>query len=345
MLPSAPGVRDQVLHCVSHSWHAQGSLRSHEEGEVPDAGDDVRSRAGAPAEGEKEERTALSPRVALASPTLTSPQLAAQPLDSQAQPHPPAACFVMYSSFESLASLGWFCTPKTPPLVTRSTPKPVWLQAGHSLAICSTSSVGAVLGFGSAPPPIPHLAPSSRLPLSVPRHGFSHWKNLCNCNVYYADQGLQITTVHFWPPILHSLCVCVAASTPTPPPTRFDSAVWCSSQHGCVYLPWAPVGLLLCWSCERAPVVLNVSCCKSDSGDVATKYNGHCSCKATVYCPRSMLINICGHFVNLQRKKKQKTKIQRAALIVEDVNIYSIHLTNSLWNPIKCMVILFCIFW
>ena len=262
MLPSAPGVRDQVLHCVSHSWHAQGSLRSHEEGEVPDAGDDVRSRAGAPAEGEKEERTALSPRVALASPTLTSPQLAAQPLDSQAQPHPPAACFVMYSSFESLASLGWFCTPKTPPLVTRSTPKPVWLQAGHSLAICSTSSVGAVLGFGSAPPPIPHLAPSSRLPLSVPRHGFSHWKNLCNCNVYYADQGLQITTVHFWPPILHSLCVCVAASTPPPPPTH---PLWlCSLVQLAAWLCLSPMStsgaaaLLVMWesSCGTQRVLL-----------------------------------------------------------------------------------------
>lgn len=68
MLPSAPGVRDQVLHSIPHSGHAEGSLRSHEEGKVPDAGDDVRSRTGAPAEGEEEERTALSPRVALASP-------------------------------------------------------------------------------------------------------------------------------------------------------------------------------------------------------------------------------------------------------------------------------------
>lgn len=78
MPPSAPGVWDQVLHCVPHSGHAEGSLRSNEEGKVPDAGDDVRSRTGAPAEGEKEERAALSPRVALASPP-TSPLHAAQP--------------------------------------------------------------------------------------------------------------------------------------------------------------------------------------------------------------------------------------------------------------------------
>lgn len=66
MLPTAPGVWDQVLHCVSHPRHAEGSLRSNEEGKVPDARDDVRSRAGAPAEGEEEEWTTLSPRVALA---------------------------------------------------------------------------------------------------------------------------------------------------------------------------------------------------------------------------------------------------------------------------------------
>lgn len=78
MLPSAPGVWDQVLHSVPHSRHAEGSLRSHEERKVPDAGDDVRSRTGAPAEGEEEERTALSPRVALALPP-TSPLHAAQP--------------------------------------------------------------------------------------------------------------------------------------------------------------------------------------------------------------------------------------------------------------------------
>lgn len=68
MLPSAPGVWDQVLHSIPHSGHAEGSLRPHEEGKVPDAGDDVRSRTGAPAEGEEEEWTALSPRVALALP-------------------------------------------------------------------------------------------------------------------------------------------------------------------------------------------------------------------------------------------------------------------------------------
>lgn len=78
MLPSAPGVWDQILHSVPYSGHAKGSLRSYEEGKVPDAGDDVRSRTGAPAEREKEERTALSPRVALASP-LTSPLHAALP--------------------------------------------------------------------------------------------------------------------------------------------------------------------------------------------------------------------------------------------------------------------------
>ena len=81
MLPSAPGVWDQVLHSVPHSGHAEGPLRSHEEGKVPDAGNDVRGRIGAPAEGEEEERTALSPRVALASP----PTSCRTALNTQAQ--------------------------------------------------------------------------------------------------------------------------------------------------------------------------------------------------------------------------------------------------------------------
>lgn len=57
--------------------------------------------------------------------------------------------------------------------------------------------------------------------------------------------------------------------------------------------------------CDRATVAPSVSCCKRDSGDVATKYNGHCSCKATVYCPWSMLINICS------KKKINKKSIHR----------------------------------
>lgn len=93
---SAPGVRDQVLHSVPHSGHAEGSLRSYEEGEIPDAGDDVRSGTGAPAEGEKEEWAPISPRVALAF-------------------HPHVSTTRR--------------TPKTPSPVNRSCPKLVWLQA------------------------------------------------------------------------------------------------------------------------------------------------------------------------------------------------------------------------
>ncbi len=122
-----------------------------------------------------------------------------------------------------------------------------------------------------------------------------HWENHCKRNVYYADQGLQITTVHFWHPSC-TLSVWQLA-------LRFDSAVRCSSQHGHAFLPCASTEPPFCRSCDRATVALSVSCCKSDCGDVATKYNGHCSCKATVYCPRSMLINICGHFVNCKEKK------------------------------------------
>lgn len=124
MLSPAPGVWDQILHSVPHSGHAKGFVWSHEEGKVPDAGDDVRSRTGAPTEGEEKERTTLSPRVALVFPrplhyTPYSPQL----IDTI-----PPACLFMYFSFESLAWLGWFCTPKTPSSVTRSSLEPVGLQ-------------------------------------------------------------------------------------------------------------------------------------------------------------------------------------------------------------------------
>lgn len=56
-----------------------------------------------------------------------------------------------------------------------------------------------------------------------------HWENLCNCNVYYADQGLQITTVH----LCHPSCTLSVWQLAL----RFDSPVWCSSQHGRVYSP------------------------------------------------------------------------------------------------------------
>lgn len=47
-----------------------------------------------------------------------------------------------------------------------------------------------------------------------------------------------------------------------------------------------------------------VTCRKSDSGDVATKYTGlRFLYKATVYCPGSMPIDICVHFVNCRKKK------------------------------------------
>lgn len=92
---SAPGVWDQVLHSVPYSRHAEGPLRPHEEGEVPDAGDDVRGGTGASAEGEEEERKALSPRVALALP----PRLLYTGTTSP-------ACLFMYFSFQSVASLG-----------------------------------------------------------------------------------------------------------------------------------------------------------------------------------------------------------------------------------------------
>lgn len=168
MLSSAPGVWDQVLHRVPHSGHAEGSLWSHEEGKVPDAGDDVRSRTGAPTEGEKEEWTTLSPRVALDFP----PPLKYTPCSPQFTDTTAPACLCVYSSFESLAWLGWFCTPKTPSSVTRSSLRPVWLQPNfqpwllpHHLfhVQCWHCS-----WFLHSPSPSP---------------GFSHWVSLCSLDL------------------------------------------------------------------------------------------------------------------------------------------------------------------
>lgn len=187
---SAPGVWDQVLHSVPDSGHAEGSLRSYEEGKIPDAGDDVRSRTGAPAEGAKEERTAIPPRVALAPPPC-----------------------LHYTPYTKDALPGNHILPRTG-LASGSDPD-------HSLAICSTSSVGAALVWLCGPSASTHLAPPFPTPDPSPgsiqqvapvrTESWLHWKNLCNCNVYYADQGLQITTVHFWHPSCTPVCVFVCA--------------------------------------------------------------------------------------------------------------------------------------
>lgn len=158
MLPSAPGVWDQVLHCIPHSGHAEGSLRPHEEGKVPDAGDDVRSRTRAPAEGEKKERTAVSPWVALALPQC----LHYTPHSSQAQPPLP---LFMYFSLESFSQLILYTKD------TLFSDQPVWLQPKlrpwprphhlfRELLLVSAS-------YPLCPAPILNLAASSRSPLGL----------------------------------------------------------------------------------------------------------------------------------------------------------------------------------
>lgn len=118
------------------------------------------------------------------------------------------------------------------------------------LTICSTSSVGVLFVSGSdpfRPAPIPHLASSTGFPFVL----WFHWENLCNCNVYYADQGLQITTVHFW----HPSCTLTVWQLVL----HLDSAVWCSLQHGSVFLPWASAESLFYWLCDRATVAFSIT--------------------------------------------------------------------------------------
>lgn len=283
MLPTAPGVRNQVLHSVPHSRHAQGPLRSHAEGKVPDARDDVRGRTGAPAEGEEEERTAVSPRVALASPfhirytvssfyTSGSPQL---PGTTSAIGRNMLALRVWLHSADSVHQ-----RPET-----KSCSTPVWLQALiPTLAICSASSVGASLGFWLWPlPPCPTQTPSAgsiqQIALICAVVAF-----LYTCNVYYADQGLQFASAHSQhPSCTLSVCVWQLATTPHPTPCRpltLQSAAGCSlvllSPHE---RQWGKS------SAGHVTALCSISFRKSDSTNLATKYNVHCSRKATVYCP------------------------------------------------------------
>lgn len=149
MLSSAPGVWHQVLHSVPHSGHAQRSVRSHEKGKVPDARDDVRSRAGASTEGEEEERTALSPRVALVPPPPP------QPLHITPR-GPKLTCLFMCFSFESLAWLGWFHTPKNPLQ---------WPDARSKLMSRVTASSPSAPVLACSPLlALPHLASSPGFP-------------------------------------------------------------------------------------------------------------------------------------------------------------------------------------
>lgn len=226
---SASGVWDQVLHCIPHSGHAEGPLWSHEEGKVSDAGDDVWSRIGASPERKKEEWEALSPRVALAL-YPTCPLHAAQP--SAHRHNLPCLLIYVFQLWES--SFTWLIL-YTKDTLKRSSSKPVLASAQInpeiSLAICLKST------FFSQPAPSPDSIKAGCPWVCVV--SWLQWENLFKCNLYYADQGLQITAVPFWHPSctlsVWQLALC------------FDSAVWRNSQHGRVSLLSASVELKSHW--------------------------------------------------------------------------------------------------
>lgn len=68
--------------------------------------------------------------------------------------------------------------------------------------------------------------------------------------------------------------------------------------------------------------LLRASRCKSDSGDVATKYNGTLLSQSDCTLALKHAVQYLRPFRELQRKNK-KTKLKTTALIVEDVNSYS----------------------
>lgn len=145
----------------------------------------------------------------------------------------------------------------------------------HSLAICS-------LRFWLWPAlPLPSSL-TLRRPAGCPRvcaaSRLCCGKKPCNCNVYYADEGLQISTVHS--PALHSLCVAATTSLWLCSPAQLAAWLCFCPSHPC-----ASAKPLLC---DRATVAFLLL--QSDSGDVATKWDWPCSCFLTVYCCRSMLI-------------------------------------------------------
>lgn len=179
-------------------------------------------------------------------------------------------------------------------LETRPPPpkKPAWRQP-RNLTTPSPSvsrpALAPLLVSCSAPPPTPHLASSSRSPsgqyCSMGRGGESCASVMFTMQIKGCSSPLFTLGTH--PALSLSLSLSVGAT----------AAAWPWFSH--VSISRATV----------LPVVLHVtellapsgSRCKRDSGDVAPRYNGHCSRKATVYCPRCMPIHICS-----KKRKKEK---------------------------------------
>lgn len=200
----------------------------------------------------------------------------------------------MYFSFDSLASLS-FVNQRNTLLWTEPPPTQFGFilssDPNYFLAICSTSSVGADLDFWPFRPSCPDPSPGFIRQVSL--CSVDSQKNLCNCNVYYADQGLQITIVHCWRPSC-TLTVWQLA-------LRFDSAAWCSSQHGFVFqqshslaVMWQIFGIL---HIPSTKVILVMWLPNTMTLFLQT----------TVYCLWSMLVNISGHLEKKTKKKNNST--------------------------------------